>query len=293
MAVQPLTTPVARPPAVRGGRGDRSGGDSRGRRGPRQCEAEIRAYYRCIAPYLDLELADRGDAAFWQWAASEPASGGRVLELGAGTGRATAFLARTAARVVAFDLVPELIAAARRRLAGLAHVELFAADMRSLRLAARFDLVVAVDDPFAHLLLDGERDRALRAAAAHLLPGGRLILDAAWMSPQSRELATRPQGLAIDRFRGGGESQLRVREEVRCGPERICQSRIEYRCAGELLAAACFPSRLWSLAELSRRCLAAGLEVVSLWGGYDRRPFRRESSSRLIVEARRRRSACR
>jgi SAM-dependent methyltransferase len=284
MAAQPLTAPEARPPAVRGDRGGRRGGRGRG---PRQCEAEIRAYYRHIAPYLDLELADRGDAAFWQWAASEPA-GCRVLELGAGSGRATAFLARAAARVVAFDLVPELIAAARRRLAGFAHVELFVADMRSLRLAGRFDLVVAVDDPFAHLLLDGERDRALRAAAAHLAPGGRLILDAAWLSPQSRELATRPQGLAIDRFRGGGASQLGVHEEVRCGPGRICQSRIEYRRAGELLAAACFSSRLWSLAELSRRCRAAGLDVVSLWGGYDRRPFQRDSSCRLIVEARRR-----
>jgi SAM-dependent methyltransferase len=275
VAAQPLTAPVPPPPAVRGGRRRRESG------------AEVSAYYRCIAPYLDLELADRGDAAFWQWAASEPA-GCRVLEMGAGSGRATAFLARTAVRVVAFDLLPELIAAAKRRLATQEHVELFVADMRSLRLAARFDLVVAVDDPFAHLLLDGERDRALRAAAAHLAPGGRLILDAAWLSPRSRELATRQQGLAIDRFRGGGASQLRVHEEIRCGLGRICHSRIEYSRAGEQLASACFRSRLWSLAEVRNRCRAAGLEAVSLWGGYDRRPFQRDSSARLIVETRRR-----
>jgi len=248
-------------------------------------ESDVRCYYRRIAPYLDLELADRGDAGFWEWTASEPA-GCRVLELGAGTGRATAFLARTAASVVALDLSLELIAIARQRLRSLENVRLFVADMRRLGVAGRFDLVVAVDDPFAHLLLDGERDRALRAAAAHLASGGRLILDAAWFSPHRRELASRPEGLATERFRGGGAGQLRVREEVRCDSGRICDSRIEYRRAGALLAAARFRSRLWSLAEVGRRCHAAGLEVVSLWGGYDRRPFRRQGSSRLIVEAR-------
>ena len=247
--------------------------------------SEVRAYYRRIAPYLDLELADRGDASFWEWTASEPA-GCRVLELGAGTGRATRFLARAAARVFACDLSPELIALARERLGGLGNVRLFVADMRQLCLAARFDLVVAVDDPFAHLLPDGERDRALRAAAAHLAPGGRLVLDTAWFSPHRRELASRPEGLVTERFRGGGAGQLRVREEVRCGAGRICHSRIEYRHAGAPPVAASFRSRLWSLDEVGRRCRAAGLEVVSLWGGYDRRPFHRLSSSRLIVEAR-------
>jgi SAM-dependent methyltransferase len=261
-----------------------------GRRAPlRRLEGGLRGYYRRIAPYLDLELADRGDAGFWSWAASEPA-GCRVLELGAGTGRATAFLAETAAAVFAFDVVPELIAIARRRLADRPRVKLFVADMRYLALAARFDLVVAVDDPFTHLLAGGERDRALRAAAAHLAPAGRLILDAAWFSLRRRELAGRPEGLVVERFRGGGVGQLRVREEVHCGSGRTCRSRIEYRREGELLAQASFRSRLWSVAEVRRRCAAAGLEIVSLWGGYDRRPWDRESSSRLIVEARPRRS---
>jgi SAM-dependent methyltransferase len=247
----------------------------------------LRDYYRRIAPYLDLELADRGDAGFWEWAASDPA-GCRALELGAGTGRATAFLARAAAKVVAFDLFPELIAIARRTLAAQPRVALFVADMRELDLAAAFDLVVAVDDPFAHLLAGGDRDRALRAAARHLAPDGRLILDVAWFSPGRRELASRPEGEVVERFRGGGSSQLRVREEVRCGPGRICDSRIEYRRDGELLAQAAFRSRIWSVAEIWRRCGAAGLRVVSLWGGYDRRPWDRRTSSRLIVEARRR-----
>src|SRR5260370_4265101 len=222
---------------------------------------EVRAYYRRIAPYLDLELADRGDGGFWEWTASEPA-GCRVLELGAGTGRATLFLARAAARVFACDLSPELIAIARERLESLDNVRLFVADMRRLCLAARFELVGAVDDPFAHLLLDVERDRALRAAAAHLAPGGRLILDAAWFSPHRREPASRPEGAVTQRLRRGGAGPLRGREEARCGARPTCLSRLEDRRPGAPLGPARFRSRLRSLAAVRHPRRAAGPEVI-------------------------------
>src|SRR4051795_10689215 len=106
---------------------------------------EVRDYYREILPFYDLELADRGDGELWAWAASAP-PGCRVLELGAGTGRATTALARTAGRVVASELAPEMIARARRRLGGTSNVWLVAADMRESAFKPRFDLVVAVDD---------------------------------------------------------------------------------------------------------------------------------------------------
>ena len=248
---------------------------------------EVREYYRRVEPFLDAELADRGDESFWEWAASEPA-GCRVLEVGAGTGRATRFLARTAGRVVAFDLAPQLVVLARRRMAPQARVSLFAGDLRCPGVAADFDLVVAVDDPFAHLLGDEERDAGLQAMTARLASGGRLILDAAWMSPHGRRLAKRPEGLVLERFRGGGADHLRVREEIHCGRGRICDTALEYARDGETLATAAYRSRLWSLAEIRQRSRAAGLVLTHLWGAYDRRPWHRQTSPRLLVEARRR-----
>src|SRR5262245_40850416 len=155
---------------------------------------DVRAYYHRVLPFLDQELADRGDAELWAWAASTPPDC-RVLELGAGSGRATAFLARTAGRVVALDLAPELIAAARQRLASRSNVALLVADMREAAFRSRFDLVVAVDDPFVHLTRDDDRDRAFAVAARHLAPGGRFLLDAAWLSPERRRAAALPDGL--------------------------------------------------------------------------------------------------
>ena len=241
----------------------------------------VREYYHRVLPFFDRELADRGDGELWAWAASAP-PGCRVLEIGAGTGRATASLARTAGRVVAFDLAPEMIAVARRRLRDRSNVSLFVADMREIGLRVLFDLVVAVDDPFVHLTEDGDRDRAFTAATRHLLPGGRFLLDAAWFSPEKRHAAGEPGGLVLEHSAGKG---LEVRETWRCDPEaRLCSTSFEYRLEGQKVERASFSARLWSREELEHRARAAGLQIAHLWGDYDRRPWDRETSPRLIAE---------
>lgn len=244
---------------------------------------EVREYYHRVLPFYEAELKDRGDEDFWSWAASEPA-GCRVLEIGAGTGRATQFLARTAGRVVAFDLTLEMIAVARRRFEKQPHVSCLVADLRTLQLTPRFDLIVAVDDPFVHLTEDEDRKRAFADVAGHLARNGRFLLDAAWLSPERRHTA-QDGGLVEEREEDGG---LSVREIWRCGAgSRVCTTRFEYRVDGHLEAQAAFPSRLWSLDELEKRCRAAGLEITQLWGDFDRRPWDRATSPRLIVEIRR------
>ncbi|MES1240741.1 MAG: class I SAM-dependent methyltransferase [Acidobacteriota bacterium] len=245
--------------------------------------AEVRDYYHRILPFYDAELRERGDEEFWARMACDP-PGCRVLELGAGTGRATEILARKAGRVVATELVPEMIAQARRKVGELPHVQLLVADMRELSLRERFELVVAVDDPFVHLTGDDDRDRAFRTAAGHLAPGGRFLLDAAWFPPGDREEAA--DGLVKEHAAEDG--RLCVREIWSCDPgTRLCSTRFEYRQAGELVEQASFPGRLWSLDELESRARSSGLRVSNLWGDYDLRPWNRDSSPRLIAELRR------
>lgn len=241
---------------------------------------EVQDYYHRILPFYDAELSNRGDEDFWVRMASEP-PGCRVLELGAGTGRATRFLARKAARVVASELNPEMLAQARRKLDGLSHVHLLAADMRELSLREKFDLIAAVDDPFVHLTEDEDRDRAFEMVAEHLAPGGRFLLDAAWFPPEDREDAA--EGLVKEHGVQGGK--LCVRQIWHCDPEsRLCTARFEYRRDGKLEAEASFPGRLWSLEELEDRALSAGLRLSRLWGDYDLRAWDRGSSPRLIAE---------
>lgn len=249
-------------------------------------EGEVRRYYRTVSRFIDRERLGRPDRSFWRTVAREH-RGGVGLDLGCGTGRVTRLLAAELARVVGVDLSPEMLALARGRAgrgrSAAGRVSLVAADIRSLALRRRFDLVTAANDPLAHLGSGEDRDRALAAVAAHLAPGGRFVLEAHWFPPRRLERARAAAGLVLEHPGRGG---LRVRETWHCAPDGTCRAGYEYRREGELLARAAFRSRYWTEAEVEERFARAGLAVSALWGGWDRSPWRPERAHRLLVEAR-------
>ena len=109
-------------------------------------------------------------------------SGWVVGDLGAGTGQLAAALAPFVARVMAVDRSPEMLAAARERVAGLDNVELREGELEALPLEDG-----ALDVAVASLVLHyvGEPERALVEAARVLAPGGRLVV--VDMRPHGRE----------------------------------------------------------------------------------------------------------
>ena len=96
-------------------------------------------------------------------------AGARVLELGCGAGRLTRRLLELGCTVTAVDNSREM----------LAHVPEAAtrvhADIESLALPARFDVALLASGLVNHADV-GLRRAMLRAAAAHLAPGGRLLV---------------------------------------------------------------------------------------------------------------------
>jgi 23S rRNA (adenine-N6)-dimethyltransferase len=106
-----------------------------------------------------------------------------VLDIGAGTGVLTAALVERGARVVAFELHPQRVAALRARFAGHHRVTVVKADVADLRLPRRPFRVVA-SPPFAQttavltrLLAPGSRlvraDRVVQHQAAQRWAAGR------------------------------------------------------------------------------------------------------------------------
>jgi SAM-dependent methyltransferase len=96
-----------------------------------------------------------------------------VGDLGCGTGAVSEVLAPIVTHVVAVDGSAAMLAAARRRLAGAANVELHRGDLESLPLAgATLDAAVIV------LVLHHapQPDRVIAEAARVIKPGGRLMI---------------------------------------------------------------------------------------------------------------------
>ncbi len=246
----------------------------------------IRDYYARVGDLLDRALSGRGDEAFWRGVAER--RGGTLLEVGAGTGRVTRILAPARELAVALDLSPRMLRRARATLGRNSDVCLLAADVRHLALDTRFDLAVAANDPLAHLLGGGDRDRALARIAAHLRPAGRFLHDALWLSPEAAEEAATPRGHRRRRRVEGEGPPLEIRERwLRPAGSPRYRVRYRYFSEGRLLREARTELRPWSPPEARRRYRAAGLRIVSLWGDYAGRPWSPYSAEALLVEAER------
>lgn len=134
------------------------------------------------APFYDWENArtfGRRDVRFWTALAAR--TRGRVLELGCGTGRLLAPLARSGADVIGIDRSPAMLARARQRVRRLARVsrpDVLLGDIRALPFPdAAFSVVLAPYGMLQSLTTDADLDAALREAARVLGPRGVLGVD--------------------------------------------------------------------------------------------------------------------
>jgi len=100
--------------------------------------------------------------------------GGRLLDLGCGTGNATAPMARRGLEVVGVDASEAMLAVARRKLPG---VRFRRGDFRRLRAPGRFGLVYSVFDALNNLLEPADFTVMARRVFRQLAPGGLFIFD--------------------------------------------------------------------------------------------------------------------
>jgi len=103
---------------------------------------------------------------------------GKILEIGAGTGRITIPLLKKGIDVTALDIAPKMLAilkakAAKEKLP----VKVICADMRTFKAGGKFDAVIITYRTFQHMYSVNDQTNALEAIKKHLKPNGILIFD--------------------------------------------------------------------------------------------------------------------
>ncbi|GAB3825621.1 class I SAM-dependent methyltransferase [Kribbella italica] len=114
--------------------------------------------------------------------------GGRVLELGCGTGQKLIPIASDGHPCVGVDLSPDMLAQAQRKATerGVA-VEWIQGDMRAFDLGRTFDFVFITANSLLHLQKAEDLVSCFRSVRRHLAPGARFVFDV--FNPSVRLLA--------------------------------------------------------------------------------------------------------
>ena len=131
-----------------------------------------------------------------------------LLEVACGTGL---YLEQLQGRfdVTGFDLSAGMLAVARER---LPDVPLHEGDMRTMTLAARFDVVACLGSSIAYLLTNDDLERTFRRFAEHLADGGVVVVEP-WLQPD----AWMDEHVGLEVFEGDGIKVCRMTSDARDG----------------------------------------------------------------------------
>jgi ubiquinone/menaquinone biosynthesis C-methylase UbiE len=225
------------------------------------------------APFYDWENArtmGRRDLAFWQQLATQ--TGGRVLELGSGTGRLTVPLRRQGIPIVGVDRTAEMLrrVGPRARRSRTARPPISLGDVTRLPFADdSFRLVMAPYGLLQSLLSDVLLARTIREAWRVLEPGGLFGLDLVPDVPKWRQYTRKlvffspagPRGLPIT-------LRETVRQDREKGLTTFEQEYSEGRGKTRQVTPFTIRFRTLPLPAIAARVERAGFQVEAVLGDY-------------------------
>lgn len=241
--------------------------------------------FASIAAFYDLDFEDfTDDVAFYQRLVE--IHGTRVLELGAGTGRVAVPLAEAGAKVTGVDVSAGMLDLARARAAEAGvDLTLVDADIRTLRLRGRFDLVIAPLGTLQHMETPDDLVAALKTMARHLASGGVAVVDVE--SPVPDDFDPSPQPLiqhwskpwrdgrvtkivSVDAIPSEGTKDVTWHYDVTDAQGRLTRITSE------------FALRTFTAPEIALAARLAGLRVAARFAGYEFDPYH-DGAERLVV----------
>ena len=201
------------------------------------------------------------------------AGSGPALEFGIGTGRIAIPLAQRGIEVCGIDLSKAMIDKLREKpAAATLHSEV--GDFATTRMDRSFSLVYLIFNTISNLTTQEAQVACFRNAAAHLQPGGTFVIELfiprlQWLPPGETRLAfdVSERHWGIDEYEVATQS-LTSHHVVFTG-DRTRRMSIPFRYV--------WPAELDLMAQL------AGMKLKARWGGWNKEPFTRDSTSHVSV----------
>lgn len=234
-------------------------------------QEDASAYGDRIADFYDEGLPPAGDAEVALLV--ELARGGRVLELGIGTGRVAVLLARDGLEVHGVEASERLVERLRAK-PGAETIGVVVGDLRTVDFDGAFSLVYAVGDTLSMLVSQEEQLACVRKVAAHLAAEGAFLVECAnpaqfFSAPPALMISMDGQAVRLAATRHDPATQWLDQAQIVLTPEETNVYPVRGRYA--------WPAELDLMAEL------AGLKREQRWGDWDRSPFTSASRRHVTI----------
>ncbi len=252
------------------------------------------AAFDAWAEYYDLiHQGLPGEAEFYIGQAVR--RGGRVLELGCGTGRIAIPMAMSGLDVTGLDNSGPMLDMCRYKMSAIGPtrgtVTLVQDDMSDFELHDTFTTIAMAYRTFMHLLTPDQQRRSLRAVRRHLAPDGMFIMNT-WR-PNLATLIPPTRGKSPG-FREAGRydaGDVTVVHRVRTGIDEYRQLLIEDHQVSEIdgdgrvVREASLPMvRAWTtLRELKHLVELEGLRAEAVFGDFDANALSEQSTEMIWV----------
>lgn len=246
----------------------------------------IYKYPKSFARFYDTiyhNLRDETDNQYFQ--NEIKSTKGKVLEIGAGTGRLFMNALNAGADIHAIDISESMLDVLYSKLPENQHFRVKHANMTDFRTELRFDLILAPFRVLMHLLEKEEQMKAINNAYDHLNSGGRFIFDV--FVPDPRQLV---QGLEnkLD-FEGEYAPGMKIRRFASTTPDLIRQTievdfHLEWEEASGLKQDDWkLPLRFFFRYELEHLIERTKFERYEIFGDYNRSKLDRYSKEFVVI----------
>jgi SAM-dependent methyltransferase len=211
--------------------------------------------------------------------------GSKLLDLACGNGRHSVFFAEKGYDVLGIDLSPYLISEAKKKLRSeylrfKKNLKFDIGDMRNLSRKNEFDLVVNLFSSFGYFEEESQNRSVINSISRSLKKDGYFFFDFLNSEYLRRNLAVfdaqkRNRNIIIQVREITGKF---VKKDILIIRNKPGSKYPELRRFHEKV-------RLYTLAELRQIFRSNRLKIVKLFGDYSGKPFRKNSSGRLIILA--------
>lgn len=208
----------------------------------------------------------------------------RILELCCGTGRLTLPIAKDGYDIIGIDHTSSMLEQARAKATeGGLEVEFIEADIRTLDLPEKYDLVFIPFNSIHHLYKNEDLFKALKVVKKHLKKGGLFLLDC--FNPNIQFIVDgEKEQKEIARYTTKDGREVLIKQTMRY-ENKTQINRIEwhYFINGEFDSIQNLDMRLFFPQELDSYLERNGFNIIHKFGGFEEEIFNDKSEKQIFV----------